>query len=97
MSKRVVIATVRCDVDYDALMSALARARSPVLCQYHARSRTYDKYGWLDEKAEEAETVSKLRAAVSVMCAAHSLHASALFHSIVHISMLTQGLNKCQA
>ena len=65
-----------------------------VLHEYRSRSRAYDK--WLDEKAEEAATVSTQLAAVSAMCAAHSMHASVLIHSVGHMSMLAQSL-KCQA
>ena len=49
MNTRVVIATVRCAADYDALLSALLHACARVLREYRARSRTYGK--WLDEKA----------------------------------------------
>ena len=61
-----------------------------VLCEYRPRSRAYDK--WLDEKAEEAATVSKQIAAVSAMCAAHIMHASNLFHSVGHMSLLVRSL-----
>ncbi len=68
----------------------MAYARASVLREYRARSHSYDK--WLDDKAEEADTVSKQLAAVSAMCAAHSLHASVLIHSVGHMSMLAQSL-----
>jgi hypothetical protein len=90
MNTRVVIATARCAADYSVIMSALTHARARGLCKYRARSRAYNK--WLDEKAGEADTVSKQLAAVSAMCAAHSLHASALLHSVCHMSMLAQSL-----
>ena len=86
MNTRATTATVRCVADNDALLSALTHARARVLREYRARSRAYDK--WLDEKAEEADTVSKQLAAVSAMCAAHSLHASALLHNVGHMSIL---------
>ena len=63
MITRAVIATARCTANYDALVSALAHARARVIYKYRARSRAYDK--WLDEKAEEADTVAKQIAAVS--------------------------------
>ena len=88
MNTQAVIATVRYAADYDALLSALAHARARVLPEYRARSRAYHK--WLDDKAEEADTVSKQLAAVSAMCAAHSLHASALLHSVGQRGMLAQ-------
>ena len=90
MNTRAATATARCAADYDALLSALAHARARVLREYRARSRAYDK--WLDDKAEEADTVSKQLAAVSAMCAAHSMHASALLHCVCHMSMLAQSL-----
>ncbi len=86
MNTRAATAAVRCAADYDALMSALAHAHARVLHEYRARSRAYDK--WLDDKTEEADTVLKQFAAVSAMCAAHSMHASALLHSVGHMSML---------
>ena len=46
----------------------------------------------LMKKAEEADTVLKQLVAVSAMCAAHSLHASALLPSVGHMSMLAQSL-----
>ena len=88
MKTRTVIATARCSTDYDALIFALVHAR--VFCEYRSRSRAYDK--WLDEKAEEADTVSKQLAAVLAMCAAHNMHATALLHSVGHMSMLAQSL-----
>ncbi len=57
MNTWVVIATVRCAADYDALLPALVHARARVLCEYRARSHAYDKYQWLDEKAEKAKCV----------------------------------------
>ena len=57
MNTRVVIATVRCAADYSTPLSALAHSHACVLREYRSRSRTYDK--WLDEKTEEADTVSK--------------------------------------
>ena len=66
MNTRAVTATGRCAADYDALLSALAHARARVLREYRARSRAYDK--WLDEKAEEAYTVSKQLAAQCQPC-----------------------------
>ena len=95
MNTRAATATARCAADYDALLSALAHARASVLREYRARSRAYDK--WLDEKAEEADTVSKQLAAVSAMCAAHSMRASTLLHSVGHISMLAQNLKNTKA
>ena len=50
----------------------------------------------VDEKAEEADTVSKQLAAVSAMCSAHSLHVSALLHSVGHMSMLAQSLKNAK-
>ncbi len=66
-----------------------------MLSDYCTRSRAYEKR--LDEKAEEANTVSKQLAAVSAMCAAHSMHASALLHSVGHMSKLAQSFKKRQA
>ncbi len=63
-----------------------------MLRECRACSRAYDK--WLDEKAEEADTVSKQLAVVSAMCAVPSMHASALLHSVGHQSMLAQSLKK---
>ena len=90
LNTRATAATARFAADYDALLSALAHARARLLREYRARSRAYDK--WLDEKAEEADAVSKQLAAVSAMCAAHSLHASALLHSVGDMSMLAQSI-----
>ncbi len=90
MNTRVVISTILSAADYAALMPALAHARVRVLREYRARSQVYDK--WLDEKAEEADTLSKQLAAVSAMCAAHSMHASLLLHSVGHMNMLAQCL-----
>jgi hypothetical protein len=91
MNTRTTTATARCAADYDALLSALAHARARVLREYRARSRACEK--WLDEKAEEADTVSTQLAAVSAMCTAHSKHAAALLHSVGHMSMLAQSIN----
>ena len=88
MNTRAITATTRCAADYDALLSALAHARALVLHEYRARSHAYDK--WLDEKAEEADTVSKQLAVVAAMCAARSMHASALLHSVGPMAMLAQ-------
>ena len=90
MNARSVTATARCAVDYDTLLSTLANIRACVLRKSRACSRAYDK--WLDEKAEEADTVSKQLAAVSVMCAVQSMYASALLHSVGHMSMLAQSM-----
>jgi DNA-binding beta-propeller fold protein YncE len=90
MNMRAVAATAQCAADYDALLSALAHARARVLRDYRVRSRAYDK--WLDEKVEEADTVSKQLTAVSAMCTTHSMHASVLLHCVGHMSMLTQSM-----
>ena len=71
MKIRAAMATARCTVDYDSLLSALSRARSRILQQHHVHVRTYNKL--LDEKADEANAVSKQLAAVSAMCAARSM------------------------
>ncbi len=96
MNTRVVIAPARCATDYVALLSALAHARACVLCEYRARSRAYDKCKLLDDKVEEADTVSKQLAAVSAMCDAHSVRVSALLHSAGHINMFAQSLKNAK-
>ena len=88
MNTRSATATARCAADYDAPMPALEHTHLRVLREYRAQSRAYDK--WLNEKAEEADTVSKQLAAVSAMCNAHSMLASGLLHSVGHMSMFAQ-------
>ena len=90
MNTRAVTAISRCTADNDALLSALVHARARVLREYCARSRAYDK--WLDERVEEADTVSKQLAAVSAMCAALNMRASTLLY-VGHISALAQSMN----
>ena len=90
MNTRDTAATSRCAADYDALLSALAHARARVLREYLARSRAYDK--WLDERVEEADTVSKQLAAVSAMCTAQIMRSSALLHSVCHLRMLAHSM-----
>ncbi len=91
MSTRATASTAHSAVDYDALMPALARARARVLRALLELSRAYDK--WLDEKAEEADAVSKQLTAVSAMCASHSMHASVLLACIGHMDVLMQGVS----
>ena len=91
MNMRAAAATARCAAEYNALLSALAQVRTRVLRDSRARSRAYDKC--LDDKSEEADAVSKQLAAVSAMCASHSMHASALLHSVRHMSTLAQSLD----
>ena len=62
-----------------------------VLREYRARSRAYDK--WLDDKAEEADAVSKQLVAVSAMCAALIIRAPVLLYSIGHMNMLAQRMH----
>ena len=88
MNTRAAAATTRCAADYDALLSALAHARARVLREYRARSRAYGK--WLDDKAEEADTVSKQLAAVSAMCAVRNMYASVLLHCVGHMTRLDE-------
>ena len=66
MNTQVVIAAVRCAADYATQLCALAHSHARVLREYRARSCTYDK--WLDEKAEEADTISKQLAAQYQPC-----------------------------
>ena len=66
MYTRVVIATVRCAADYATQLSALAHSHARVLREYRTRSRT--SYKWLDEKAEEADTISTQLAAQRQPC-----------------------------
>ena len=97
MNTRAAIATARCATDYSVLLSALAHDHARLLHEYRALSRANNKCQWLDERVEDADTVSKQLAAVSAMCAAHSMHPSVLLHSVGHMSMLAQSLKKCQA
>ena len=64
------------------------------VCIVHVHRRAYDK--WLDEKAEEADTVSKQLAVLSAVRAVSSMHAASLLHSISHKSMLTHSLKNAK-
>ena len=96
MNTRAFIATARCAADYNALLYVLVHARARVFREYlQLHVHTCMASGLLRRHKKLLQYRSSfLQTAVSAMCAARSVHASALLNSVGHMSMLAKSLKR---